>query len=74
MQELVKIHNGKPVASSLEIAAYFNKRHDNVIRDIRSLIDQDPEYLLLKSESIYYEDSYSPRNGQDIPQKSRPTV
>ncbi|WP_286084191.1 Rha family transcriptional regulator [Agrobacterium sp. FDAARGOS_525] len=29
------------VANSLDVAAYFGKRHDNVVRDIENLFEQD---------------------------------
>lgn len=36
--ELVVINEGKPTTTSLKVASYFEKRHDNVIRDIREKI------------------------------------
>jgi Rha family phage regulatory protein len=41
----VTIHNGKAVTTSLAIAEYFHKRHDDVLKKIRSVIDDcEPEY------------------------------
>lgn len=37
------LHDGHPATISREIAHYFRKRHDNVIRDIRSIMDNCPE-------------------------------
>jgi Rha family phage regulatory protein len=34
----VSLHNGNPSTTSLEVAAYFGKRHDHVLRDIERLI------------------------------------
>jgi len=34
---IVKIEDGKPVADSRDVATYFGKRHDGVLRDIRGL-------------------------------------
>lgn len=39
----VSVHNGRPATTSQEIARYFNKRHDNVVRDVRSLVVNTPE-------------------------------
>ena len=45
--------------SSLEIAKRFEKRHDNVLRDVRELVDQcDNEFSRLNFEEIEYKDSY----------------
>ncbi len=45
------------VVSSLDIAETFEKRHDNVIRDIKEL-ECSEEFRLLNFEEIYYKDSY----------------
>lgn len=34
---------GIPVVSSRHVAEVFNKRHDNVLRDIKSIVDGLPE-------------------------------
>lgn len=39
----IKLHNGRPATTSLEVAKFFGKRHDAVIRDIRNLIVNSPE-------------------------------
>ncbi len=39
----VSVRNGRPATTSQEVARYFNKRHDNVVRDVRSLITNTPE-------------------------------
>lgn len=38
MEELVKLENGQSLTTSVQVAAKFGKRHDNVIRDIELLI------------------------------------
>ncbi|MDE7104741.1 MAG: Rha family transcriptional regulator [Ruminococcus sp.] len=50
----ITIHNinGQSTVSSVQVANDFGKRHDNVIRDIESLIDQIKD--LLKIEEIYF--------------------
>lgn len=40
MKKMVKIYNEKVVTNSKTVSKYFNKRHDNVLRDIRILSDQ----------------------------------
>ena len=36
------LHNGRPATTSLEVAKFFGKRHDNVVRDIKEIIDNTP--------------------------------
>jgi len=38
MQNLVTMQNNQPTTTSLIIAEVFNKRQDNVIRDIEALL------------------------------------
>lgn len=60
MNELVISRDKTAVSNSLVIAEYFNKRHDNVVRDIENLKNKID---LLKFEEMfeagYYQDSYS---------------
>ena len=39
----VSLHAGRPATTSLEVANFFGKRHDNICRDIRGLIESTPE-------------------------------
>ena len=39
----VMLHNGRPATTSLEVAKFFKKRHDVVLRDVRNTIDNCPE-------------------------------
>lgn len=39
----VSLYDGRPATTSQEVARYFNKRHDNVVRDVRSLVANTPE-------------------------------
>lgn len=41
MKHLIKIVKGEPVVSTEVIAAEFGRRHDNVMQNIRSLIESD---------------------------------
>lgn len=51
----VEIFNGKVTTTSLDVAKYFHKRHDNVIRDIENLIAQLPQDHLLNFEGMVVE-------------------
>lgn len=50
--------DGKAVVSSRDISRVFEKRHDNVLRDIKNIIDSDAEWDLLNFEEMSYSDSY----------------
>jgi Rha family phage regulatory protein len=47
---LVSISNNRVIATSIDIAAHFEKRHDNVLRDIKNLISQLTDDRLLNFE------------------------
>ena len=52
----VSLHAGRPATTSLEVAQFFGKRHDNVLRDIAALLSQLPENSLqLNFEETYQE-------------------
>lgn len=58
MNDLINItnRNGNLVVSSREIARNFEKRHDNVLKDIDDLIKGAPQklgYLFIKSEYVH---------------------
>ena len=60
----VMLHNGRPATTSLEVAKIFGKRHDNVVRDIRSIIDNCPEkFTALNFEASNYLDN----TGRSLP-------
>jgi phage regulator Rha-like protein len=56
----VFVQEGEVFATSRDVAAYFEKRHDNVLRDIATLLAQEPSLLkpalqddqLLRSEEL----------------------
>lgn len=59
---IVGVSSNRVVASSRDVAAFFGKRHDNVIRDIRKLLPELPEkWGVLNFEDTSYVDS---QNGQ----------
>lgn len=43
---VVHLHSGRPATTSLDVARYFGKRHDNVLRDVDELLSQLPENSL----------------------------
>ncbi|HGJ5874725.1 Rha family transcriptional regulator [Arsenophonus apicola] len=49
----VSIHKGKAITTSQDVAEYFNKRHDNVLRAIGSL-ECSSEFRLLNFEETFY--------------------
>lgn len=53
----VSLQNGRPATTSLEVAKYFGKRHDNIIRDIKQILDNCPkEFTALNFEVSKYID------------------
>lgn len=50
--DLVVIQNRQAVTSSLQVAETFEKRHDNVIRDIEGLLKNE------EAQKYFYESSY----------------
>ncbi|MGL9751126.1 MAG: Rha family transcriptional regulator [Symbiopectobacterium sp.] len=63
----VTIHNGKAVTTLLDVADYFGKRHDNVLRTIGNL-DCSPEFRLLNFEETSYV-RQNPNGGDGISTK-----
>lgn len=53
---VVTVRDGQVVASSLDVAAYFGKRHDNVLQNIGSLLSED-ESNALNFQAIEYTDA-----------------
>ncbi len=51
----VTIHNGKAVTTSKDVADYFGKRHDNVLRTIENL-DCSTKFSALNFEGAEYTD------------------
>lgn len=50
----VSLHSGRPATTSLEVANFFGKRHDNICRDIRGLIESTPEnFRVLNFEETF---------------------
>lgn len=64
MKDLVLVKRGNAVASSLDVAELFHKRHDNVLRDIENLTSD-----LLKFEDVkmFFRSSYVDAKGEKRP-------
>ncbi|PFO58542.1 transcriptional regulator [Bacillus cereus] len=52
---IVFIENNEVVTDSLKVSEVFNKRHDNIIREIENLINSMEEKGNLNFEESYYE-------------------
>lgn len=53
----VSLINGRPATTSLDVAKFFGKRHDNVVRSIQDLISNCPkEFTALNFEVSEYTD------------------
>lgn len=60
MSDLIVIKNRQAVTSSLQVAESFEKRHDNVIRDIENLKKD-----VLKFEEMFYESTTADSYGRE---------
>ncbi|HHL2709017.1 TPA: Rha family transcriptional regulator [Yersinia enterocolitica] len=61
MKHLIKIIKGTPVVSTDVIAIEFGRRHDNVMQNIRSLIDSEHLGVLDFKESSYINKQNKPQ-------------
>ena len=61
---LVIISGNRAVTTSKDVADYFGKRHDNVIRDIRNLLPDLPSNHLLNFEAVI--ERKNPAGGEPI--------
>lgn len=66
---VVEVRDGKPVTTSLQVAKYFGKRHDNVLRDIDRIL----RFIPVQDHLLYFEETITtrpnPKGGEPI--KSR---
>jgi Rha family phage regulatory protein len=60
---LVHVREGKVYASSRDVADFFGKRHDNVIRDIRELMASQPDF----SDLNFRHHRYVDKGGRNLP-------
>lgn len=56
----VSLHSGRPATTSLEVAKFFGKRHDNVLRDVDALLSQLPENSLQHNFEETYQEQETP--------------
>lgn len=60
----VSVHDGRPAVTSLEVAKFFNKRHDNIVRDIRSIMGNCPENFTALNFEV---SNYLDETGRSLP-------
>lgn len=60
----VSLHSGRPATTSLEVAKFFSKRHDHVVRSIQDLISNTPESF---SAPNFWAAEYSDEQGKPRP-------
>ena len=60
----VSLHSGRPATTSLEVAKFFSKRHDHVVRSIQDLISNTPESF---SAPNFGAAEYSDKQGKPRP-------
>lgn len=67
MTDLVEIQNNQVVVSSRQVANSFHKRHDNLLRNINTIISQ-VGLPKIEETPMFYESSYiNEQNGQTYP-------
>ena len=62
----VSLHSGRPATTSLEVAKFFGKRHDHVLRDIDALLSQLPENSLQPNFGETYQEQETPLGVKQI--------
>lgn len=60
---LVELVDGQPTTTSLDVAAHFGKRHDTVLRAVRTL-DSSPEFNARNFAEVEYQDAKGERRPQ----------
>lgn len=60
----VSLHDGRPATTSLEVAAFFGKRHNDVLRDIRNVSDNCPEKFTARNFAL---SNYLDETGRSLP-------
>lgn len=63
-QELVSIVNGIPTTTSLQVASAFGKRHDSVIRGVKTLIANCPKEF---TDHNFVDSEYTDPTGRKVP-------
>ena len=65
--ELTFIQKDQVLTTSLKVAEVFKKRHDNVIRDIRSIIEQTEGLLKNELPPMFTESTYINQQNKQQP-------
>ena len=60
----VSLHSGRPATTSLEVAQFFGKRHDHVMRSVRDLMDNCPEKFTAPN---FGGSEYTDETGRSLP-------
>ena len=60
----VSIYEGRPAVDSLQVAKFFGKRHDHVVRSIKDLIDKCPESFTAPNFGV---SEYADETGRKLP-------
>ena len=60
----VSLHSGRPATTSLEVAQFFGKRHDHVMRSVRDLMDNCPEKFTAPNFGV---SEYIDETGRSLP-------
>lgn len=60
----IVVKNNHVFATSKRVAEIFDKKHYNVLRDIRNIIEKDEEFGALNFEGTYYIDSQGKKHDQ----------
>ena len=60
----VSLHSGRPATTSLEVAQFFGKRHDHVMRSVRDLMDNCPEKVTAPNFGV---SEYIDETGRSLP-------
>jgi Rha family phage regulatory protein len=56
-EQAVQVVDGKPMINSRDVAAMFDKRHDNVLRDIEEIVSRTDGEDRLNFEAVEYKDA-----------------
>ena len=60
----VSLHSGRPATTSREVASFFGKRHDDVIKSIRNLQPNCPEQFTARNFAV---SEYTDETGRTLP-------
>lgn len=60
----VSLHAGRPATTSLEVAKFFGKRHDHVMRSVKDLMDNCPKEFTAPNFGV---SEYTDESGRSLP-------